>query len=362
MKSMTPSTYIIAEAGVNHNGSLALAKQLVDVAKAAGADAVKFQTFKAEALVSQSAPKADYQKKSTAKDESQLAMLKALELGEEEQVELQQYCQQAKIEFLSTPFDLQSVDFLNHTCHLSKFKVASGEINNLPLLVKIAQAGKPIILSTGMSTLGDIELALSVLVYGYLNPEGTLYPSLTQCADVYYTAQGQQIARDNITLLHCTTEYPAPVHEVNLRAMHTMQKTFGLNVGYSDHTLGDAVALAAVACGATMIEKHFTLDPNMPGPDHQASLSPAGLTAMIAGIRQVELALGHGKKIPSSSELKNRAIARKSLVAKRAIKQGETLTQDNVCTKRPGNGLSPLCFNSINGQPAERDYAVDELI
>ncbi|ASS73950.1 N-acetylneuraminate synthase [Tumebacillus algifaecis] len=352
-------TYIIAEAGVNHNGSLELAKELIDRAAEAGADAVKFQTFKAEKLVAKSAPKAEYQTKTTGAEETQFEMIKKLELDETAHRELIEHCQQRGIQFLSTPFDLDSVDLLAGTFDLPRLKVPSGEITNAPLLLKMARTGKPLILSTGMSTLGEVEMALGVLAYGYLGGEA---PAVEAFQAAYASPAGQAVLRENVTLLHCTTEYPTPASDVNLRAMDVLGQAFGLPVGYSDHTEGIAVPIGAVARGAVLIEKHFTLDRTLPGPDHLASLEPAELKAMVEGIRQIEAALGVALKVPVASELKNRAVARKSLVAARPIARGERFTAENVTIKRPGTGKSPLLFWDVLGQQAERDYEEEDLI
>ena len=358
-KNSPQKTFIIAEAGVNHNGSLALAKQLIDVALDAGADAVKFQTFHAEELVCTHAPKAEYQK-IVGPDESQFNMLKSLELSESNQIELHRYCKNRSILFLSSPFDLKSVDFLDKVLDLPIIKIPSGEITNLPLLLKIGHTGKQVILSTGMSTLGEIETALAILAYGYLHPADKF--KLSSAEEIYYSTAGQAILQEKVSLLQCTTEYPAPFAETNLRVMQTFCDAFGLPVGYSDHTLGIAIAIAAVARGATIIEKHFTLDKTMTGPDHRASLEPLELTAMITSIRQVELAIGNGKKIPTASEIKNRDIARKSLASLAEIKKGELLSEKNMGCKRPGNGISPINFYDYKDKHADRDYKKDELI
>jgi len=353
-------TYVIAEAGVNHNGSLTLAKQLVDAAVSAGADAVKFQTFRSENLVTAGALKAKYQQQTTGNDSSQLAMLQALELSEAAHHELQAYCQQHAIEFLSTPFDLLSLEFLVSQLDIPRLKIASGEINNAPLLFAMAKTGKPIILSTGMSTLGDIEIALSILAFGYLFP--TALPSLTQCQQAYSTPEGQQILRERVTLLHCTTEYPAPFDAINLRVLESLSHSFSLAVGYSDHTVGISVPIAAVAKGACLIEKHLTIDKNLAGPDHAASLEPEEFKQMVVGIRQVEQALGNHIKIPSSCEWKNREVARKSLVAAQQIRKGEIFTPENLTVKRPASGISPVHYWAWLGKSADRDYQADELI
>lgn len=329
-------TFIIAEAGVNHNGSLELAKQLIEAAVEAGADAVKFQTFKAESLVSKNAQKADYQKQTTDQAETQFEMVKKLELSEEMHNELIAYCQQKNIMFLSTPFDHDSIELL-HEFGLEIFKIPSGEITNLPYLRQIGRLNKEVILSTGMANLGEIEAAINVLVQA-----GT--------------------ERSKITLLHANTEYPTPMQDVNLKAMQTIGQAFGLPYGYSDHTLGIEVPIAAVALGASVIEKHFTLDKTMEGPDHKASLEPDELKAMVSAIRNIELALGSSIKQPSPSEAKNKPIARKSLVAKTDIKQGEIFTEQNLAIKRPGTGISPMRWDEILGTAAQRDYKEDEVI
>ncbi|MGQ9558025.1 MAG: N-acetylneuraminate synthase [Desulfurispora sp.] len=360
MFAQRTNTFIIAEAGVNHNGSLELAKQLVDVAVQAGADAVKFQTFRAEKLVSRSAPKAAYQCRTTAESESQLEMVRKLELSEEQHAELVAYCRQKGIQFLSTPFDEPSVDLLVNHFDVPLIKIPSGEITNGPFLLYIARTGKPVILSTGMSTLGEVETALGVLAFGYIRLQAE--PSLAAFQAAYASEEGRQALRRKVTLLHCTTEYPAPFADVNLRAMDTLRAAFGLPVGYSDHTPGIAVPIAAVARGAVVIEKHFTLDCNLPGPDHRASLEPGELKQMVQAIRQVEQALGSGLKIPAASEIKNMPVARRSLVAARAIKRGEQFTGENVTAKRPGNGCSPMLFWDYVRKRAAKDYLPDEQI
>lgn len=326
--------FIIAEAGINHNGDIEIAKKLVDVASEAGADAVKFQSFKAEKLVSRNARKAEYQKNTTDKSESPLDMLKKLELDFENHKELINYCKKKNIIFLSSPFDLESIDLLNRL-GVGIFKIPSGEINNLPYLRKIGKLKKRVILSTGMSTLDEIKDALDIL-----RENGTT----------------------DIIVLHCNTEYPTRVEDVNLRAMETIRRTFNIEVGYSDHTLGIEVPIAAVAMGAAVIEKHFTLDKNMEGPDHKASLEPNELREMVRAIRNIERALGDGIKKPSNSELKNVNIVRKSIVAKRYIKKGEILTEENLTVKRPGEGISPMKWDEVIGRVADKDYEEDELI
>lgn len=352
-------TYIIAEAGVNHNGSLDMAKRLIEAAAEAGADAVKFQTFKADRLVSRSAPKADYQTRTTGTGESQYEMIRKLELDENAHQVLMAHCSACNIQFLSTPFDLESVELLAGRFDLPCIKIPSGDITNGPLLLKIARTGKPVILSTGMSTLGEIEEALGVLAFGYLGNNG---PSRAAFRAAYRSAEGQAILKDKVTLLHCTTEYPAPVDEVNLKVMETMRTAFELPVGFSDHTEGIAIPIAAVALGAVVIEKHFTLDRTLPGPDHKASLEPAALKTMVQSIREVERALGTSVKIPTASELKNMAVARKSLVAACAVGAGEILSAENLTIKRPESGLSPMDYWDMLGRPAHKDYAADEPI
>jgi N,N'-diacetyllegionaminate synthase len=330
------NVFIIAEAGVNHNGSLELAKKLIDVAVDAGADAVKFQTFKADKLVSKSAQKAAYQKQTTDAEESLYQMIKKLELDEASHHELIVYCKQKQIPFLSTPFDHDSIDMLNDF-GMPIFKIPSGEITNLPYLRHIGSLGKEVILSTGMADLGEIEDALDVLIQ-------------------------VGVAKESLTVLHATTEYPCPIEEVNLRAMQTIQAAFGVKVGYSDHTQGIEVPIAAVAMGASVIEKHFTLDRTMEGPDHKASLEPEELKAMVVGIRKISQALGNGIKKPSKSEMKNMQVARKSIVASRIIKAGEIFSEDNITIKRPGNGISPMRWDEMMGQVAQKKYEEDGLI
>jgi len=329
-------TLIIAEAGVNHNGDLELAKQLIASAAAAGADLVKFQTFVASKIISQDAPKADYQKATTGTGESQFEMVRKLELSLEDHEILIDECRRHNIKFFSTAFDTESFDMLVGL-GLDQVKIPSGELTNLPFLRYVTRLGMPVMLSTGMASLGDIEAAIEAIEQG-----GT--------------------PREFITVLHCTTEYPAPMQEVNLRAMVSLKHAFGVNVGYSDHTSGIEISLAAVAMGAIVIEKHFTLDRNMPGPDHQASLEPHELKALVDGIRNIEVAMGDGIKRASVSEVKNRAIARKSLVASRDIVAGEIFNSDNLTAKRPGTGISPMRWDDVVGKPASRDFKRDDLI
>lgn len=353
-------TYIISEAGVNHNGSLDMALKLVDVALEAGADAIKFQTFNAEKLVTKHASKAEYQKQTSGEKESQYDMLKSLELSDAEQTTILAYCGQKGIQFISTPFDLESVDLLVKTFDLSLIKVSSGDLTNAPLLLKIAKSAKLVILSTGMSTLGEIEEALGVLAFGYLSRGEQ--PSIDNFRQAYNSFEGRQVLREKVTLLHCTTEYPAPFAEVNLLAMDTLRQAFGLKVGFSDHTSGIAIALAAVSRGAEIIEKHFTLNRNFPGPDHQASIEPQELQLMVKSIREIEAALGSPIKTPSKTELKNITIARRSLVAAENISQGAEFTEQNLAVKRPGTGISPYYYWDRLGEKAKRDIREGELI
>lgn len=327
-------TFIIAEAGDNHNGSRELAFRLIDKAVEAGADCVKFQTFITEEIISKRAEKAEYQKAATGSDESQYQMVKKLELSFEQFRELQKYAEERGITFLSTPFDIPSVEFLD-SINIPCFKIPSGEITNLPYLIKIAETGRDVIMSTGMAELNEIESAINIL---------------------------REHRSGDISLLHCNTEYPTPYEDVNLRAMLTLKEKFGVRVGYSDHTQGIEVPIAAVALGAEIIEKHFTLDHNMEGPDHKASLEPDELKQMVDGIRKTEKALGNGIKTASPSEKKNIQIARKSIVARRDIKKGEILTEENLAVKRPGNGISPMRWYEVIGTKAIRDFSEDEMI
>lgn len=326
-------TLIIAEAGVNHNGDLELAKQLVDTAFICGADIVKFQTAKLDSLVSKHARMAEYQQKNTGIIEGQKDMLKKLLLSYEDFIILAEHCKKIGISFLSTPFDIESIYFLNPMQEI--WKIPSGEITNYPYLIEIAKTHKKVILSTGMADMNEIHDAVNILTMN-----GTT----------------------DITIMHCTTEYPTPINEVNLNVMRTIQKEFGYPVGYSDHTQGIEVDLAAVALGAVIIEKHFTLDRTLPGPDHKASLEPNELKNMVDGIRKIEIALGSSKKMPTPSEMKNRIVARKSIVASTKISKGEFLTEKNITTKRPGSGISPMRWTKVIGTRAIRDFAEDELI
>jgi N-acetylneuraminate synthase len=329
-----PSVFIIAEAGVNHNGSLDLALQLVDAAKASGADAVKFQTFRADLLATRSAHKAPYQERTTEKTESQFEMLQRLQLDAAAHRRLIDYCRQVGIQFLSSPFDMQSADLLE-TMNAALYKVPSGEITNLPFLQHIARKHRPMILSTGMSTLGEVEEAVQVIL-----------------------AEGAK----QLTLLHCVTEYPAPYEQVNLRAMQTLKLAFGMPVGYSDHTPGSEIAIAAVAMGAEVIEKHFTLDRSLPGPDHHASLEPVELEQMVMAIRHVESALGTGIKAPAACELPNISVARKSVVAARALPKGHQFSTGDLDIKRPGSGLAPKLLPALIGRTLRVSVEKDEII
>jgi len=337
LKQMTQKCLIIAEAGVNHNGSITLARQMVDAAAKSGADFIKFQTFRTDQLVTKDAPKADYQMRGENSFESQFEMLSRLEINEAGFRDLANYAAEKRIGFLSTPFDMDSARFLN-TLNLDAFKVSSGDLTNTPFLRQLSKFGKPLIISTGMALLGEVEEALYVL-------------------------KREGFPEEKITLLHCTTEYPAPTEEINLRAMLTIANAFpGLGYGYSDHSEGIEIAIAAVALGAQIIEKHFTLDRQMSGPDHAASLEPTELAKMILAIRNVSAAMGDGWKRPSSSEIKNRMVARKSIVASSQIRSGEILTENNITVLRPGSGISPTRWDDIIGQKAGRDYLPGDLI
>lgn len=358
--SNADSVFMIAEAGVNHNGSLDLARQLVNVAADAGADAVKFQTFKADRLASPAAPKADYQRRTTGDAESQLEMLRKLELGEDAHRALLELSRERGIEFMSTAFDVESLRFLTGTIGVRRLKIPSGEITNGPLLLEAARTGLPLLLSTGMSTLEEIETALGVIAFGLTTPAGR--PSRAAFGEAFRSDAGRRSLRTAVTILHCTTEYPAPFAEVNLRAMQTLRAHFGLPVGLSDHSPGIAIPAAAAALGAAVIEKHFTLDRGLPGPDHRASLEPAELAATIKSVREVGLALGDGDKRPMPSESKNIAIARRSIVALRPIGKGELLTEDNIGVRRPGTGISPMHLWDWLGTAAPRDFGTGDPI
>ncbi|MFD1096348.1 N-acetylneuraminate synthase [Salegentibacter chungangensis] len=334
---MKNKVLIIAEAGVNHNGNIETAKELIDKASSAGADFVKFQTFKASGLVTKSAERAEYQNSNTENNDSQYEMLKKLELSEDAHNILIEYCKSKGIKFLSTGFDLNTLEFLNKL-NIELFKIPSGEITNLPYLRKIASFNKPVVMSTGMASMQEVTEAFNVLV-------------------------NEGLKKENIIIVHCNTEYPTPMDDVNLKAMNTIGKELGVRIGYSDHTLGIEVPIAAVALGAKVIEKHFTLDRNLPGPDHRASLEPEELKLMVESIRNIEKAIsGSGKKEPSRSEMKNKDIARKSIIASKEIKKGDKFNENNLTVKRPGNGISPMKWDSVLGRTANRDFKEDELI
>ena len=352
---------IIAEAGVNHNGSKELAFKLVDAAYAAGVDIVKFQTFKAKNLVTKSAQQADYQIQNTGVTESQFDMLSRLELDYDTHKSLVAYCKNLGIEFLSTAFDKESLDFLVNDLSLKTLKIPSGELTNAPFVLEHARTGCDLIVSTGMANLAEIEAALAVIAFG-LVADDSQTPSQQAFEEAYNSDIGQKALKQKVIILHCTTEYPAPVNEINLNAMSTLRNTFHLATGYSDHSAGITIPIAATALGAQLIEKHFTLDKSMPGPDHKASLEPDELKGMVQAIRDVEMALGNGIKGPQPSEIKNKSVARKSLVAAQPIKAGDTYTEKNLTIKRPGNGISPNLYWSLLGKAANRDYLEGDLI
>lgn len=351
---------IIAEAGVNHNGDESLALELIDAAHQAGVDVVKFQTFKAANLVTRQAKQAAYQTANTGKEESQFAMLSRLELSFDAHLRLIAHCESLGIEFLSTAFDTESLDFLVNQLQLQTLKIPSGELTNAPFVLAHARTGCELIVSTGMATLAEVEAALGVIAFG-LAPHDA-QPGEAAFMAAYASEAGQAALAKKVTLLHCTTEYPAPMVDINLKAMDTLSHAFRLPVGYSDHSQGITIPVAAVARGACLIEKHFTLDRNMEGPDHKASLEPDELAAMVRGIRDVELALGDGIKGPRPSEIKNKEIARKSLVAACDIEQGTPLSAENLAIKRPGDGMSPYAYWQLLGQPTRRAYQAGEPI
>lgn len=356
-------TYVIAEAGVNHNGDPGLAFQLVDAAAAAGADAVKFQTFRADKLATSAAVKANYQQRATETDESQLAMLQRLELGHEAHRDLVDYCAKQGIDFLSSAFDKESLGFLVNDLGLKTLKIPSGELTNGPSLLAHARTGSDLIISTGMATLEEVEVALGVIAFGLIHGSNAeISPSSDAFVEAYASSEAQQLLREKVRLLHCTTEYPAPITDINLKAMQTMRAAFNLDVGYSDHSEGITVPIAAVALGACLIEKHLTLDKSLPGPDHAASLEPHELKAMVTAIRAIEQALGDGVKEPMPSETGNRDVARKSLVAASDIRKGDLFTEDNLTIKRPGIGRSPMEYWDLLGERSQADYRVDEVI
>ena len=354
-------TLIIAEAGVNHNGDEGLAIKLIDAAYNAGADIVKFQTFSAKKLATSKAKKAKYQLANIGEQESQLDMLSRLELSYEAHHRLMHYCSSLGIELFSTAFDSESLNFLVNDLKLTRLKIASGELTNAPLLLEHAKTQCDLILSTGMASLAEIEAALGVVAFGYTASAETP-PTLEAFSIAYASEAGQRALKEKVILLHCTTEYPAPISEVNLRAMKTIARAFGLPAGYSDHTAGINIAIAAVACGAVIIEKHFTLDRNLEGPDHKASLEPDELKAMVDAIRQVELALGNGIKRPTQSEIGNKEVARKSIVAVCDIRKGDTFSPDNIAIKRPGTGKSPYLYWDVLGGQASRAIKAGEVL
>jgi len=357
------SVYVIAEAGVNHNGSKDIAFQLVDVAVAAGADAVKFQTYKTKELVTRLVPKANYQEEATTSSESQFDMLEKLELSYQTHHELLSYCNEKKIDFISTAFDFKSLNFLVNNLSLKKLKISSGDITNGPLLLAYAQTGCDLILSTGMSTLAEVEEALSILAFGFMNTsDSAIEPCKAAFQSAFFSKNGQANLQQKVSLLHCTTEYPADPEDINLNAMHTLHEAFGLPVGYSDHSKGITVPVVAVTMDAKIIEKHFTLDNALPGPDHKASLNPDELSSMIQAIRISELVKGKALKIPTKSELKNRFIARKNIVAATPIKKGDYFTEDNMAIKRSGSGISPMNYWILLNLKSDNDYDSEDPI
>jgi len=351
---------IIAEAGVNHNGSEEVALELIDAAVDAGADIVKFQTFRAERLAAKGASKAAYQVESSRINETQFEMLRRLELSPDSHFKLEKHCRRQGIEFLSTAFDIESLSFLIDNFDFQRVKIPSGEITNAPLLLAYARSGRDLILSTGMATLSEIEQALSVIAFGLVGWQEK--ESMKAFKQAYISQEGQLAIRNSVTLLHCTTEYPAPFKDINLLAMQSLSQTFLLPTGYSDHSQGIAVPIAAAACGAAVIEKHFTLSRGMDGPDHASSLEPSELKAMITSIRQVELAMGDGLKIPRGTEFKNMEVARKCLVATSGIKKGEKFSCENIGIKRAGDGISPMQYWSFLGKLASEDFNIGEMI
>jgi N-acetylneuraminate synthase len=354
-------TTIIAEAGVNHNGDCDRALALVEAAVRTGADIVKFQSFRADKLATAVARKASYQEVTTGAKQSQLEMLRALELSEDDERRVADACAAANIVYMSTPFDADSATHLVKNVGVSTLKIGSGDLTNAPLLLHLARFRLPIILSTGMGTLADVERALGAIAFGYLR-DANAEPSAAAFSEILLERDAWDALNGKVTLLHCTTEYPASAHSINLRAMATLRSAFGLPIGFSDHSRGIHLAAAAVALGATVIEKHLTLDRSLPGPDHQASIEPDQFALMIAAIRDVEVALGDGRKVPAPEEIANRSVARRSLVATARIGRGEPFTAGNIAVKRPGNGISPDRYWEFLGRPANRDYAPDDMI
>jgi N-acetylneuraminate synthase len=357
----TPNTFIIAEAGVNHNGSISLARKLVDAAVAAKADAVKFQSFVASSIVTNSAKKADYQIAQTGGQETQLEMLQRLELSHTQQRELFEYCKTSGIEFLSTPFDSDSLRFLVSDLKLSTIKIGSGELTNAPFLLEVARCTDKIILSTGMSTIDEIELALGVIAFG-MTTDTTSKPSTVACKQALSSDAGRRELKQRVTLLHCTTDYPTSPTDINLRAMVTLREKFNCQVGLSDHSVGTHISVGAVAMGATVIEKHLTTSRVLIGPDHQASLEPDEFKKLVANIRDIEIAFGSAEKTPTANETRNQQVARRSIVASKPIKSGDIFTTENIVIKRPGTGISPFKYWDLLGTKSTRDIAENELI
>ena len=357
------SVFVIAEAGVNHNGNYDLAFELVDVAVSAGADAIKFQTFLSEEVVTMKAKKAIYQKSTTSSSETQFDMIKKLELPYEWHFDLLEYCQKKEIKFLSTAFDKKSLDFLVDSLKIDVLKIPSGEITNAPFLLECAKKGCDLIISTGMADMSEIKKALGIIAFGLLDSSSsTKQYSVLDFQRAYNSSAGKNILQKKVTLLHCTTEYPAPIEDLNLKAMLSMYEEFGVDIGYSDHSKGITVPIVATALGATIIEKHFTINRSLPGPDHKASLEPKELEDMIKKIRLVEKMMGNGLKKSMPSEIKNKNIARRSLVAAKKIIKGEVFTSDNLTVKRPGTGISPMLYWEYLGNKSNNNYQADDLI
>ncbi len=351
---------IIAEAGVNHNGNKDLALNLIDAASDSGADIIKFQSFSAERLVSLEAPKADYQIINTNKDESQFEMLKKLELSKRDYICLKNRCEEKGIEFLSTPFDEKNLEFLIDL-GIKRIKIPSGEITNGPLILTAARSGLPLIISTGMSDIEEINRALAVVVFGVIEPLKSK-PNKDILNRIIKSKEFKKVIKDNVTLLHCTTEYPAPYSSVNLKAMNALRNYFGTKVGYSDHTKGTVISIAAASLGASIIEKHITLSRNFSGPDHLSSIEPSELIELVKNIRIIETSIGNGEKILQKCELKNKIIARKSLFAHKDIKKGEIFSQENIIAKRPGNGVTPMDYWDLIGTKTSKDYSFGDLL
>lgn len=351
---------VIAEAGVNHNGDVARALRLVEVAAEAGANTVKFQSFRTEQLVSRSAPKADYQKRTTGATASQFDMLKALELSATAHEQVRDHCVECGIGFLSTPFDLESLRYLVKELKVNELKIASGDLTNAPLLLEAARSDLPLILSTGMSTLGEIETALGVIAFGYIKAGDK--PSVNAFQSAFGSTQGQASLRDKVLLMHCASDYPAAFADLNLHAIGSLERLFGLRIGYSDHSLGITAPVVACALGAIAIEKHFTLDRNLPGPDHAASLEPQELKQLVTALTETMESLGTPRKFPTASEWKNKHVMQKSVVAARPIRRGELLSVENLTTKRPGGGIAPIHYWELLGRIATADFSPDEMI